>query len=152
MNPFAAIGVAGLTVLAAASPAGAYSFSPTNVTFIATGPITLDNGQASIGCTVEVKGNNKTGKAKITRVFFFGAGSCTTTAATGLPWQVLATGPGAGKIKNLGLTGPFMGSCASRNVSIRVGPAGVWFFNTRLAPACAILGDLPTSPPITVVP
>ncbi|MEP6968765.1 MAG: hypothetical protein ABI906_11865 [Pseudomonadota bacterium] len=151
---------AGLAGIAATGPAAAFSFAPTKTSFFANGSgfLTSADAQTTIQCNESVKGHTtKRGKAFIDSLVFSGADSaCANTAATGLPWRVKATGPGAGKILNAGFTGAVLGSCGPATFPITVSSAGVWAFSATLPPgtppACFFSGSLPTSPPIKVVP
>lgn len=160
MKVFAGALAAGLAGIAATGPAAAFSFAPTRTSFFANGSGLLSSAdaQTTIRCNESVKGHTtKKGKAFIDSLVFSGADSaCANTTATGLPWKVKATGPGAGKILNAGFTGAVLGSCGPATFPITVSGAGVWAFSATLPPgtppACFFSGSLPTSPPIKVVP
>ncbi len=76
-----------LLTTALATSASAFSFSPKNGNFAATGSITVTAGAVSLPCSATLMGKTKGDTATITSASFGGL-SCAALSASNLPWSV----------------------------------------------------------------
>ena len=146
------LAVAALAVLSLAGTANAYSFTPTNTTFAATGTLMLTAAGAAVNCNTNLGGKTSAkGGASITSAVFSGSSPvCKLITPTGLPWKTTAKSATKAIIANVAVSGGG-GSCGPTKVNITVSPGGAFtFHNAKLSGGCVIDGTLQTAPVITI--
>ena len=143
---------AALAILSLAGTANAYSFTPTNTMFAATGTLMLTAAGTSVNCATNLGGKTSAkGSASITSAAFSGSSPvCKLITPTGLPWKTTAKSATKASIMNVGVAGGG-GSCGPTKVTITVSPGGAFTFNNaKLSGGCEIDGSLQTAPAITI--
>jgi len=152
MNRKITLAASALAVVALAGSASAYSFTPTNTKFKATGTLMLTALGDTVNCKTTLAGKtSKTGGASIASATFSGSSPvCKLITPTGLPWKTTAKSATKATIMNIAVSGGG-GSCGPTNVSIGVSGGGAFTFNNAvLSGGCEINGTLQTAPVITI--
>ncbi len=143
-----------LAALALAGAADAYSLTPTNTKFAASGTLMLTAAGDTISCKTKLGGKTGAkGMASITSASFTGSSPlCSLITPTDFPWKTTAKSATTATIMNVAVTGGGSG-CGPSKVTITVNSGGDFTFNNAtLSGGCSINGSLQTSPVITITP
>jgi hypothetical protein len=155
MKNHIAIVVLGLMSVGLAQSAAAYSVSPLNTAYTATGPATIRTAAGSvINCTLTITGRTlSNGKAKtFTAAFSAGDAACVNTTASDLPWMSPVLNATTLKLEHFTVTTPD-GTCGPIMIRPADNASGVWTVtNASVPPGCTFSATLATTPAITIVP
>ena len=153
MKTITALGLSALLTVGIAGQASAFSFSPKNTHFTASGPTSLTKGTLTVPCTANFTGStDATGLGKVLTASFTGSSICTGIKATGLPWPAKATSATTALISHVAVTASIFGTCGPSNVPTTVSKTGViTFSNVTLTPNCKVKGSITTHPAVTIV-
>ena len=143
-----------LVALALASRVDAASFSPSATSFKLTGTVQgarNDRPQQCSGVLKGVTGAAGTAGAKIRPATFTSTSGC-GIVATGLPWTLTATGPGAASLAGLAITLNGI-ACGPDTIPITIDANGVFGIRAvQMRHGCSFIATLPSKPKITVTP
>jgi hypothetical protein len=153
MNRFATLGFAALISLGFAAQASAFSFSPKNKSFSASGKTNLTKGSLSVPCTSTFVGSSDAaGVGHIKSATFSGGLFCSGIKAVGLPWTAKATTATKAVVYRVSVSASVFGTCGPTNVPVSVSKTGVFTFaNVILTPNCKVNGTIASKPPVTIV-
>ena len=153
MKTITALGLSALLTVGIASQAAAFSFSPKNTSFTASGSTSLTKGTLTVPCTAHFTGHtSSTGVGSVLTASFSGSSLCTAIKATDLPWPAKATSATTAVVSHVAVTASIFGTCGPSNVPTTVSKTGViTFSNVTLTPNCKVKGSVTTTPPVTIV-
>ncbi|MBA3810912.1 MAG: activator of alkane oxidation [Caulobacteraceae bacterium] len=149
------VAIAAIAALGLAGQASAFSLSPKNTNFTASGPTSLTANGITLACTSTFTGKtNKKGTGKITGFSAVGQPGCTSVVGSNFPWNAKATSATNIKFTNVQVGIPSFGiNCGPGTVNSTDNASGQVTFNATLNPGnCQVSGTVQSSPAITIVP